>query len=147
MERKGFTLIELLAVITIMAIMAVIATPNIISMLNKGRKEQYVADAKNMISKAKYKYTNRDKYSSLFTVNGSCYTISITNIGLTDEEMVDVYKDRYTNTSHVKVCTEAGRLVYKIYLVSGKHCLGKNGACTTNIKEEEITTDLVIEKP
>jgi len=60
-DKKGFTLIELLAVITIMAIMVVIATPNIIGMLSKGKKEQYVADASNMISKAKYMYNNKDR--------------------------------------------------------------------------------------
>lgn len=38
MNRKGFTLVELLAVIVVLAILAVVATPNIISLLNHSKK-------------------------------------------------------------------------------------------------------------
>ena len=39
MNKKGFTLIELIAVVVIMSIIAIIATPNIINMIDKGKKE------------------------------------------------------------------------------------------------------------
>ena len=37
-KRKGFTLIELLAVIVILAIIALIATPVVLSMIERARK-------------------------------------------------------------------------------------------------------------
>ena len=42
MNEKAFTLVELIAVVVIMAIIMVIATPNIVNMLDKGKKEDYV---------------------------------------------------------------------------------------------------------
>ena len=52
MNKKGFTLIELIAVIVIMAIIALIATPNIVNMVDKANKEEYLANAKEIISRA-----------------------------------------------------------------------------------------------
>lgn len=54
MNKKGFTLIELIAVVVIMSIIAIIATPNIINMIDKGKKDQYITNAKEFISKATY---------------------------------------------------------------------------------------------
>ncbi len=61
MNKKGFTLIELIAVVVIMAIIALIATPNIINMLDKGKKTDYLADAREFITQATYMY-KQDKY-------------------------------------------------------------------------------------
>ena len=80
-NKKGFTLIELLAVISILAIIAVIATPNIVNMVDNGKKQQFVADASDFASKALYKY-KFEKYESLFTVNNNCKTITLNNIGI-----------------------------------------------------------------
>ena len=49
MNKKGFTLIELIAVVVIMAIIALIATPNIVNMMDRGKKEDYIAYAKEII--------------------------------------------------------------------------------------------------
>lgn len=143
MKKKGFTLIELLAVITIMAIMVVIATPNIIGMLSKGKKEQYVADASNMISKAKYMYSNKDRYPGAFTTSGSCSLISIANLGLNDSQKKDAFGDPYDLTnSRVQVCVQDNKYVYSISLKSEKHCLG----CDDYIAEDSIVVGNVIEK-
>lgn len=143
MKKKGFTLIELLAVITIMAIMVVIATPNIIGMLSKGRNEQYVADAKNMISKAKYMYSNKDRYESSFSFDGTCYFISISNLGLNDSQKTDAFGGAYdTDNSRVKIC-QTNKLEYSILLESENHCLK---TCGDYIAEDSITIDKVVEK-
>ena len=54
MNKKGFTLVELIAVVVIMAIIAMIATPNIISLIDNGKRSDYIADAKTFITNAKY---------------------------------------------------------------------------------------------
>ena len=38
MKQKGFTLVELLAVIVILAVIALIATPQVLSMIESSRK-------------------------------------------------------------------------------------------------------------
>ena len=50
MNKKGFTLIELLGVIIILSIIMLIAIPNVTSVLEKNKREKYIADAKKMIS-------------------------------------------------------------------------------------------------
>lgn len=53
-NNKGFTLIELLAVITILAIIMLIAIPNVVSVIEKQKKNTYVNDAMKLISRTKY---------------------------------------------------------------------------------------------
>ena len=54
MNRKGFTLVELLGVIVILSIVMLIAIPNITSTLERSKRQQYVNDAKKMISLVDY---------------------------------------------------------------------------------------------
>ena len=96
MNKKGFTLIELIAVVVIMAIIALIATPNIVNMMDRGKKEDYVADAKEIITKATYMY-KKEKTSSTKKFLASkddegntIYTISLENI-----EGINDYTDPY----------------------------------------------------
>lgn len=51
-KKNGFTLVELLAVIVVLAIIMVIALPNVLSSMNKGKKESFYLYAKSMESKA-----------------------------------------------------------------------------------------------
>lgn len=53
-SEKGFTLVELLGVLVILSIIMVIAIPNTISVLDKNKKETYIADAKKLLSRAEY---------------------------------------------------------------------------------------------
>lgn len=85
-NRKGFTLVELLAVITIMAIIAVIATPNIISLLERSKKTDFVTDAKEFASKANYMFKQREMKGygndifEICTVPAAGYKISLDKI-------------------------------------------------------------------
>ena len=54
MKDKGFTLIELLGVIIILSLIMLIAIPNITSTLDRSKKEQYLVDAKKLISQVEY---------------------------------------------------------------------------------------------
>ena len=90
MNKKGFTLIELIAVVVIMAIIALIATPNIVNMMDKGKKEDYVADAKEIISKATYMY-KLEKYDNKFDGD----KIYLKDINGIDEDFKDPYGFSY----------------------------------------------------
>lgn len=134
-NNKGFTLIELIAVVTIMAIIALLATPNIISMIDNGKKEQYVSDAKEFISKATYMY-KLDKYKNddkIFEPEGNNHKIFLTNVqDISKTE--DPYGYEYQlNDSYIVFKLETENNVLKrntyIYLKS----------CKTETKEGGVT--------
>lgn len=90
-DKKGFTLIELIAVVVILSILAIIATPNIVNMIDRGKKEQYVADAKDFIAKATYMY-KQEKYKGKFQTG----TIKLKDIeGINDSDLTDPYGYQY----------------------------------------------------
>lgn len=53
MDKKGFTLIELILVIGIIGAILAFAIPNVTTTLEKNKKDQMIADAKDMAEKAK----------------------------------------------------------------------------------------------
>ena len=98
-DKKGFTLIELIAVVVILSILAIIATPNIVNMIDRGKKEQYVADAKDFIAKATYMY-KQEKYKGRFEGG----TIKLKDIeGINASDLTDPYGYKYdTGNSIIK---------------------------------------------
>lgn len=118
MNSKGFTLIELIAVVVIMAIIALIATPNIVGMLDNGKKTDYISYANEMISKATYMY-KQEKYKKEFE-NGN--TIKLENIkGI--ENYDDPYGSEYDRqNSYVQFVDpssgQIGERKVKVYLES-----------------------------
>ena len=124
MNKKGFTLIELIAVVVIMAIIALIATPNIVNMMDKGKKEDYVADAKEIISKATYMYKQEKYRTDTSIFQGG------TTIKLADIKGIDDYTDPYGFTYDKEKSTvkfeepnttgELAERVVKITLISKK---------------------------
>ena len=111
-DRKGFTLIELIAVVVIMAIIALLATPNIISLLEKGKKEEFVADAKEFVSKATYMYKS-EKFNSSGT--SSYFYKNISEIkGVNTEDLNGPWGEEYTGG--VTISTSNGTRSYRITL-------------------------------
>lgn len=100
-DKKGFTLIELIAVVVILSILAIIATPNIVNMIDRGKKEQYVADAKDFIAKATYMY-KQEKYQKKFNNNGNGTTIKLGDIeGINDSDLTDPYGYTYDKENSI----------------------------------------------
>ena len=60
-NNKGFTLIELLAVVVILAVIMTLAIPNIVSTINKNKKEALIEDAKKFQASAEYKLVSDTK--------------------------------------------------------------------------------------
>lgn len=145
MNKKGFTLVELLAVIAIMALIAGISVPNIINMLDKGKQEDFIKDAKSIVAKAKYRY-NMEKYKDMFgsdncpSTESTCSCIKLKNLNFSTE--TDAYGYTYDKeNSYVAVCDNTYNNThyntYKIYLQSGDtsnggKCLSTNSLSTNS---------------
>lgn len=155
MNKKGFTLIELIATVVIMAIIALLATPNIISMIDKGNKRDYVSDAKEFISKATYMY-KQDKYQPggeepCFDSSGKIWLEDIK--GLKSEDKKDPYGNDYKlgkedSSSFIifKDPTEFGERQVHITLES---CNTEKKKCykINNVEKNQLSEESVEEYP
>ena len=115
MNRKGFTLIELLGVIVILSILMLIAIPNISATLERSKRDQYIVDAKKMISLVEYEIRKEgiDKPKS-----GDGVLVRLSKLSTSDLEK-DADGNSYdTTNSYVVITRKNGYLKYYINLVS-----------------------------
>lgn len=115
MNKKGFTLIELLGVIIILSIIMLIAIPNITSVLEKNKKESYLADAKKLITQAEYEMRSSrvEKPASNELVK-----ITLSYLGIKDVSK-DPDGNSYSLTdSYVIIVRKEGYLEYYVNLVA-----------------------------
>ena len=100
MKNKGFTLVELLAVIAIMALLAGIAIPKILSMLDKGKEEDYIKDAKAVLAQAKevyYSERTRDIFKEDKVTHTGCYVTEVANLDFSTT--TSAYGDNYDKSN------------------------------------------------
>ena len=112
-NKNGFTLVELLAVVVILSILMVIAVPNIISTLDRNKKETYIGDAKKLIALARNQVGNRINKPG----NGE-----IVRVNLSCLDFEDINSDPEGNTydekdSFVIVVRKEEQLVYYVNLI------------------------------
>ena len=95
MNKKGFTLIELLAVVVVLSILVMVTTPNVMNLIDNGKKKIYINDATEFIAKATYLYSqepykNNSEYFE--KVNDNTYRIYLNKISSISDK-----KDSYGN--------------------------------------------------
>lgn len=113
-NKKGFTLIELLAVLVILSIVMSIAIPNVISTLEKSKKETYVADAVKFLSLAKTELAtsiNKPANGELVRINLAC----VDNQDLTKDPDGNTYS---STNSFVIAVRKDDTIVYYVNLVA-----------------------------
>ncbi len=135
MNRKGFTLIELMGVIIILSIVMLIAVPNITSILDKNKRDTYIADAKKLITQAEYAIR-----SNQFEKPASNELVKVTlNYLATNDIKKDPDGNPYSLTdSYVVIVRKDGYLEYYVNLVATTDS-GKKGIRL--VHEEELTKD------
>ena len=120
-NKKGFTLIELLAVIIILGVIMTIAIPNIVSTLDKNKRDSLINDAKRVISSAKY--TVRSDSRIELPDNASVVIISlnrIKNLNLDVSPFETYYSKDKSFVAIIRESLPSGdsTMVYFVHLVS-----------------------------
>lgn len=116
-NKKGFTLIELLAVMIILAVIMTIAIPNVVSTIDRNKKDSFIEDAKRMISLAEYEI--RGDTSIEFPKANTVTVITLERMNTTD--IVDSpYDTKYCKSkSYVAIILNAaGEYEYYAQLVA-----------------------------
>lgn len=114
MNKKGFTLIELLAVLVILAIIMGIAIPNIVSILDKNKKEAYIGDAKKFIALAKTEVSTRLGKPN----NGEILKINLSCVDSQDVSSDSDGNEYDLDNSFVLVTKKDDTIMYYVNLIS-----------------------------
>lgn len=141
-NQRAFTLAELLAVIVILGVIMLIAVPNIISVIDKNKKEIYVTDADKMKTMAEY--TIRTNTNIVLPAQNEILVIPLSTINngdlTTDPEGYN-YSD--TNSYVAIMKNDAGFDEYWVNLV-GEQGDKNRGVYLSNL--DELKSDTRYEK-
>lgn len=149
-NKYGFTLVELLAVLVVLYIIMGIAIPNVVSTLDKSKKETYISDAKKFLTQAKTELSNtinKPAAGEIVRINLSC----IDNQDLTKDPNGNAYSE---DDSFVIIVRKDEELVYYVNLVAysenqnnrgirliSKKSLDDDGKLKTVVKNFTIPSD------
>ena len=142
-SQKGFTLIELLAVIIILAVVMTVAIPNIISTLEKNKKDSFIKDAKSAITSCEYTIRTEKKYEYPDETTAVIFPLTkIKNLKL-ETSPYDTYysqKDSFVAITKNKV-KGAYEYVYYVHLVSCTDELCENLEDNSSLKNVGINLE------
>ncbi len=131
MNKKGFTLIELLATIAILSLLMLLAVPNVMSTIDKNKKDTYIEDAKKMITLAEYEV--RSNTSIELPEEGNCIVIPLGNLDLSDFNEGPEGGDYDLNKSYVMIGRKGSSYEYYAAIVENFDCDTEeaNASCST----------------
>ena len=130
-NKKGFTLIELIAVVVILGIIMLIAVPNILSTLEKNKKETFLKDAQVLAGAAEYKISSDTSVPEPDTYNIIIFRLAdLPTAALSESPYGTNYSQTKSFVAVVKNRTDAGTTFQRKFYV---HLL----ACT----DDDCTVD------
>lgn len=126
-DNKGFTLIELLAVIIILGVIMTVAIPNVISTLDKNKRDSFIKDAKRAITSAEYTIRSDTKYEFPESNTAVIFPLSkIKNLDLETSPFDTIYSmdDSFVAITKEKISGGTdSEYMYYVHLVS---CVDEN---------------------
>ena len=139
MNNKGFTLVELLGVIAILSIIMLIAIPNITSTLERSKRDQYLTDAKKMVSLAEYELRKGEISKP---EEGKLVKITLDYLATTDVEKDPDGISYSLDESYVIVSRKDGYLKYYVCLVANhSNDAGSNWWGIKLAEKDELSSD------
>ena len=129
-NRKGFTLVELLAVIVVLAIIILVAMPNVLSAMDKARRNTFVTEANEFakIAQTAYAETVLNGQTTGDATKGYCYSMK----GLISHGFMDKKTGTYDAGSVLLQVDTNGKATYTIWMSNATYKV-------SNTKLEEIT--------
>lgn len=125
MNKKGFTLVELIATVAILGIIMTIAIPNVLSIVEKNKQEDFIESAKLLISEAEYKVRG---ISNIELPEEDSHGIVITLNYLNSGNFEDSpYEYDYDLSSFVLIVNENGVYNYYSHLTASNLILANTG--------------------
>jgi len=135
-NKKGFTLVELLAVIVVLAIIILVAMPNVLSAMDKARRNALVTEASEFAKIAQAAYSDGAMNGTLTTSSeiGYCYSMKYL--------IANGYMDKKTGTnddgSVLLTVDSSGKVDYKVWLKNGSYFI--EGSLVNSIKADSLKT-------
>mgnify|MGYP004464937643 CR=1 FL=1 len=105
LNNKGFTLIELLITIVILVMLTVLATPNVIKLVEKNNRDNYNSTIDSVISSAKI-YASTNKYSMFDETDINGKVISCSTSGVSSLEKFVSISNLDINGDIINSCTK-----------------------------------------
>ncbi len=120
-NKKGFTLVELLAVIVILAVIALIATPQVLGMIESARKGAAESSTLSYVDSVEKAIVSKTITSSRNTNYDGKYTVIGNKLSKNDASLeLDLKGDKPDSNSSNEVTVEKG-IVKEAYLKFGEH--------------------------
>ena len=120
-NKKGFTLVELLAVIVILAVIALIATPQVLGMIESARKGAAESSTLSYVDSVEKAIVSKTITSSRNTNYDGKYTVIGNKLSKNDASLdLDLKGDKPDSNASNEVTVEKG-IVKEAYLKFGEH--------------------------
>lgn len=118
-NNHGFTLVELIATVIILSLIMAIAIPNVLSIIEKNKQEDFIESAKLLISEAEYKLRGNTSIELPSTNDEAIIiTLNYLNSGNFDNSPYEYPYDK--NLSFVLVARENNSYNYYVHLTATK---------------------------
>lgn len=125
MNKRGFTLVELIATIVILGVIMMIAIPNVLSIIEKNKQDDFIETAKLLISEAEYKVRGD---TSIELPKDDNHSIIITLNYLNSNNFNESpYEYPYDAMSFVLIAKEGSNYNYYVHLSATKINLRDTG--------------------
>jgi len=121
-NKKGFTLVELLATIVVLGIVAAIATPAVLGVIEKSKKNAMVANARQMISAAKT-YVNENPETTATEVTLATLVTDGFMEPIKDVDSSDVITGDNETNSKVVFAKSGNQFTYTVTLIGSKRAI------------------------